>query len=106
MSGTYFASSGMDNDIKLWRLDDKKLLDAITNSYVTEKPKNCPFETQFIDDPWFSRRIHDDYVDAVRFVGDYILSKSTNNEALLWKPEGSVSKKIRSNSCNFMDYRI
>ena len=49
------------------------------------------FDTQFIDSPCFSRRIHDDYVDSVRFVGDYILSKSTNNQALLWKPEGPVS---------------
>ena len=33
-----------------------------------------------------SKNLHNNYVDCVRWVGDYILSKSVGDEALMWRP--------------------
>ena len=85
----------MDNTIKLWDLEEERIQSAIKNSYTEPKPKGRPFKTEFVQFPLFtSDRVHADYIDCVKLVGDLILSKSTANKLLLWKPNlsrGSVS---------------
>ncbi|TYZ62990.1 hypothetical protein PybrP1_002803 [[Pythium] brassicae (nom. inval.)] len=61
LKGSCFVSSGMDNTIKVWDLEDAVVQDAI------------------------SRKVHADYVDCVRMVGDLVLSKSTGHKVYQFK---------------------
>mmetsp|Transcript_31858 Transcript_31858/g.40880 ORF Transcript_31858/g.40880 Transcript_31858/m.40880 type:complete len:394 (+) Transcript_31858:25-1206(+) len=87
--GNVFASSGMDNSIKIWNLEQVKIKNAIKASYVQPRPSaSCAFRTEFQQFPDFSTsNVHSDYVDCVRWVGNLILSKSTHNKIILWKPD-------------------
>jgi len=110
LSGTYFASCGMDNMVKLWNVFDGEnekgrtgpVETALRKSfYVT--PDAChghldeigkkeiwqtkKFDTIFQQFPYFStNKAHTNYVDCVQFVGNLILSKSVDNKVVLWEP--------------------
>ena len=90
MAGAALVSAGLDNTIKIWDLTCSKVADAVSASYETpcEKEKLSPFRTTFVQFPVFdTSRVHTDYVDCVRWVGNLILSKSTENKIVLWKPD-------------------
>lgn len=38
------------------------------------------------DKAFFETLVHENYIDTVKFLGDLVLSKSTNGVILLWKP--------------------
>lgn len=57
MDNTFLVSCGMDNEIKLWSLDDDKVLEAQAKSYCIEQHPERPFQTVFVDAPVFSRRV-------------------------------------------------
>ncbi|CAI5746616.1 unnamed protein product [Peronospora destructor] len=81
LKGSCFVSSGMDNTVKIWDLEDDVVQTAIKKSYTEPRPKNRPFDTKFIQFPAYcTSKVHADYVDCVRMVGDLILSKSTGNK--------------------------
>mmetsp|Transcript_39246 Transcript_39246/g.94463 ORF Transcript_39246/g.94463 Transcript_39246/m.94463 type:complete len:528 (+) Transcript_39246:248-1831(+) len=108
MSGTKFASCGMDNMVKLWKvLDDNKetgkngpVETALRKSFNAtpddwneqagisqEACSTNKFEVVIQQFPYFStNKVHINYVDCVQFIGDLILSKSTSNKVVLWKP--------------------
>lgn len=93
--GNVFASGSMDTSIKLWSLKDPVLLHAIEKSNEVNTESNPPeiFPTVYQQWPIFSTtQIHCDYVDCVRWVGDFILSKATKNRAVLWAPDPSRYK--------------
>jgi polycomb protein EED len=93
LKGSCFVSSGMDNTIKIWDLEDEVVQDAIRRSYTDPRPKDRPFDTKFIQFPAFcTSKVHADYVDCVRMVGDLILSKSTGNKVVFWKPNPTRGK--------------
>lgn len=51
-------------------------------------PRDGAFRTVYEQMPYFSsNQIHTDYVDCVQFVGDLVLSKSTADRIVLWKPD-------------------
>ena len=59
-------------------------IDFILKKYINNEQnfKKCLLKTK----PFFETFIHEYYVDAVKFIGDLVLSKSTNGVILLWKP--------------------
>lgn len=77
LHGDRIMSSGMDHSLKLWRLD-KELISATmekSNTFNVNK-SDRPFETVNEHFPDFSTRdIHRNYVDCVKWMGDFVLSK-------------------------------
>jgi WD40 repeat protein len=87
--GNVVASSGMDNSIKLWDLEAPDVKESMSKSYLhDDRAGNVSFVTHVQQFPIFSTdKVHKNYVDCVRWVGDLILSKSTCNRAVLWTPD-------------------
>jgi polycomb protein EED len=87
----------MDNTIKIWSLEDEALQQSIENSYTHGRDETSAargaFETVFVQFPMFStHKVHADYVDCVQWVGNLLLSKSTSNKVVLWKPNAARRK--------------
>ena len=85
--GMCFVSSSTDNSIKIWSLKDEKVASSIKDSYAPPAATATkPFRTQFIHFPVFStRKVHPDYVDTARWVGNLLITKSTDHRILLWQ---------------------
>lgn len=86
--GSHIISCGMDHSLKLWNLKNEALRDGIQRSYNFDIKRSVRvFETVKEHFPEFSTRdIHGNYVDCVRWFGDFILSKSCANSIVCWKP--------------------
>eukprot|EP00736_Rhodelphis_marinus_P009496 Rmarinus@m.29269 len=77
--GDQLASCGMDHTVKIWAVD-----------YKLKSPVAPAFRPVIRQIPMFSTHsLHGNYVDCVRWVGDYILSKSVENEVRMWKTHDS-----------------
>lgn len=92
--GNIVASSGMDNSVKLWNLESPDIKAAISKSYVhDDRDANIAFVTYVEQFPMFATdKLHRNYVDCIKWVGDLILSKSLCNRAVLWTPDPLRSK--------------
>lgn len=102
LDGKRIISCGMDHSLKVWRLDKESIEKAIANSYSFVPSKNSrPFSTVMENFPSFSTRdIHRNYVDCVRWLGDFVLSKSCENTIVCWKPGrlGNAGVKMANNN--------
>jgi WD40 repeat protein len=86
--GNCFVSGGMDTSIKVWNLASPVLQKAVADSYNDPSTTTSSFNTVFEQFPLFSTtQLHKDYVDTVAWVGNLIVSKSTDNRAALWAPD-------------------
>ena len=77
-SEQFIASAGFDQVVMFWDID------FVLKRYINNENnfKKCLLKTK----PFFETFIHENYIDTVKFIGDLVLSKSTNGVILLWKP--------------------
>ncbi|GBG00405.1 hypothetical protein Rsub_13129 [Raphidocelis subcapitata] len=84
-----FASAGMDSAVKVWSL--KGIWSKVDRSdtwHLDQASRGRAFRAAVGEHPVFSsQRLHGDYVDCVRWLGDLLLSKSVKGEILLTRPE-------------------
>ena len=90
--GNVFASSGMDTTIKIWNLEKPDLCSAIdlSDSNPRGPAGNHNFRSVSQQDPLYStNQVHMNYVDSVKWVGDFLLTKATGEAVTLWAPDST-----------------
>uniref|UniRef100_A0A914QK59 Uncharacterized protein n=1 Tax=Panagrolaimus davidi TaxID=227884 RepID=A0A914QK59_9BILA len=83
-SGKYLATASMDHTVYVWNLDAcEELSTKIKKANKSIFDSTSP--TEFYYPAASTREIHLTYVDCVKFVGNYIFSKATQNLISFWK---------------------
>ena len=75
-------SCGLDNSVKIWDMTDRSDIIALSQRW-DDHPSSFP--TAFVQFPNFSSsKVHDNFVDCVKWFGNNILSKSVDDTILHW----------------------
>ncbi|KHN27974.1 Polycomb group protein FERTILIZATION-INDEPENDENT ENDOSPERM, partial [Glycine soja] len=94
------VSASKDESIRLWnahtgiyilifagaRGHRNEVLSVVEKSSTWTYPSS-KFPTKFVQFPVYTASVHINYVDCNRWLGDFILSKSVDNEMILWGPK-------------------
>eukprot|EP00192_Tetraselmis_astigmatica_P014328 CAMPEP_0117662078 /NCGR_PEP_ID=MMETSP0804-20121206/7869_1 /TAXON_ID=1074897 /ORGANISM="Tetraselmis astigmatica, Strain CCMP880" /LENGTH=311 /DNA_ID=CAMNT_0005468969 /DNA_START=745 /DNA_END=1680 /DNA_ORIENTATION=+ len=97
-----FASCGMDNTVKIWSYESLQWL--VDESCHEDKFGEQTFNTLYVQYPVFSStKVHSNYVDCVRWLGNLILSKSVDSRVLLWRVD-LEQKQAKQNSLEGVDF--
>lgn len=96
---TKLISCGMDHSLKIWSLEEEAVKDIIDRSHKHDAEANKTTYTSFkpitVHAPVFSTcAVHQNYVDCTRWLGDLVLSKSTDNKIMCWKPGGEPHLEV------------
>jgi polycomb protein EED len=105
-SGTRFVSGGMDNTIKIWEMSESVRVAMASSERFTDSLREMRANhsvdlyewngTALLQFPMFSsKKIHVHCVDCVEYLGDLVLSKSTENLVRLLLPQ-STGTTLRS----------
>lgn len=97
LSAEYFVSSGIDGFVKIWKIEDNinlKLRESRQikntcelNDNIEVKDHKKYFKTLIKSSTIYScNSIHDNYVDCVKFNGNFILAKSIDGIIKEWLP--------------------
>lgn len=86
-SGTKIVSCGMDHSLKIWNFDQDVIAAIEKSQKFNDVVARKSFPTVRKHFPTFSTRdIHMNYIDCVRWFGNFILSKSCENVIICWRP--------------------
>ncbi|CBY18780.1 unnamed protein product [Oikopleura dioica] len=89
------ASCGMDHMIMIWNFDSKVAKLAIKAADVFQlQHSKTSFPTTTLPPIYVTRDIHSNYIDCVRWYGDFIFSKSCEHEIKCWEPDLSKPNEI------------
>lgn len=96
LKGQRIISCGMDHALKLWSLEKPDMQEAIKQSYNSNPTRGSrPFDSILQHFPdYTTREVHRNYVDCVKWFGDFVLSKSCENSIVCWKPGGLEDMKL------------
>lgn len=90
-SGLQIVSCGLDHALKVWSIDGELINLIEASETFRDMIEDKSFPTARKHFPTFSTRdIHENYVDCVSWYGESILSKSCQNEIVLWRPGVNV----------------
>lgn len=83
-----FASVSIDHSIKIWSLKDHEVAKAIEQSRTfLFNRNNKQFPTILQHYPNFStRHVHNNYIDSIQWFGDFLITKSCDENLVIWKP--------------------
>eukprot|EP00041_Stephanoeca_diplocostata_P007086 m.97688 g.97688 ORF g.97688 m.97688 type:complete len:454 (+) comp16725_c0_seq1:172-1533(+) len=103
LDGTKIVSCGIDHSLKIWDLNKANIKDAIKSSYSHNPKSKTPFKVLVEHFPIFSTcAVHRNYVDCVRWLGDLVLSKSTDNQIVCWKPGGPARMDLNEKRSSYL----
>lgn len=103
-SGELFASGGIDYCVKIWKVTPQVRKRMHESSLWTSKTKKFPLHICLA--AFSTNKLHNSYVDCVKFYGNLLLSKSVYDGIYLWLPNmrhspvnGWSDSRIRCRNC-------
>lgn len=89
------ASGGIDHSVKIWSLQKYYKKRQERNKALPEFVQPRPI---VVSRALFSSLcVHGNYIDCIRFAGDYIITKSVDNVAKIWRPDPRLEELLTLN---------